>query len=116
MTILGKRVGFEAVKTFDLATLSASYQLVGTVLANASVYLRIKNTSAVAVTISFDGVTDHDIIPAGEAVPYNFGSNAQSTAGDNRFALAKGTGIYAKGAAAGGAGTLLIVTSIYQAG
>jgi hypothetical protein len=114
MATLGKRAAFDAVKSFDLTTLSASYQAIGTALAFPSVMLKLVNTSAVAVTVSFDGVNDNEVIPAATTVQYNFGSNAQSTSGDDRLALPKGTVIYVKGAAAGGAGTLFIATSVYQ--
>jgi len=113
MGILGKRATFETLRTFDLTTLAATYLAVGTVLPNPSIMLKLVNTSAVPVTVSFNGVTDHDVILPASTVIYNFGSNAQSQSSDHRLALPETT-VYVRGAAVGGAGTLFHVVSVYQ--
>jgi hypothetical protein len=51
---------------FDTATLTASYQSINTSgLPEACLYLAFTNNSSNGIEISFDGVTDHDVILGG---------------------------------------------------
>lgn len=61
--------------------------------------LRVVNNSTVAVTISYDGVTDHDEVQAGDTLVVPPSTIAQP---NNYLAnFAQGTTVYAKAAAAG---------------
>lgn len=113
MGILGKRALFETLRSRDSATFTGSYQTLGTQLTNPSVLLKIVNNSLVAVTISYDGVNDHDIILPGTGVIYDFGSDAQSVGHDERLALSALTQIWVKAAASTG---LVYVVTVYQGG
>ncbi len=113
MGILGKRALFETLRSIDSATFTGAYQLVGAVLANPCLILVINNNSGVGVTISFDGVHDEHFVLANTVSTLNFGTNAQSTAGDFRLALSAGTGIYVKAAANTG---LVYITTVYAGG
>lgn len=114
MTILGKRALFETLRSIDSATFTGSYQKLGsTALANPSILLKVVNNSNVLVTVSYDGVNDHDIVPAGGYYLYDFGSDAQSVSEDRRLALSQGTQVWVKGAA--GTGSVYLVT-VYQGG
>lgn len=84
-------------------TVGASYAVVST-LAQACFLIRINNASNQAITISYDGIVDHDYLAAGAALYLNFQSNAQP----NGFValMGAGTSIYVKGT--GGVGFISI--------
>lgn len=73
------------VKSFDTSTLSGSYQVVNPGgLPHACIKMRIFNNSTAVVTVSFDGVTDNEILPSG----YLWQSPGQEDAPPNaKFAL-----------------------------
>lgn len=108
MAILGKRALFEVLRSRDSATFTGSYQTLGTPLANPSVLLKFVNNSTSLVTVSYDGVNDHDISPSSSFYLYDFGSDAQSVSGDQRLSFAQGTQIYVKGSA--GTGSVYAIT------
>jgi hypothetical protein len=62
--------------------------------------LRIINDSNKAVIISYDGVTDHDIVAAGTSVTYNLQSNSEPN--NWVYQLREGTVFYVRGAAGAG--------------
>lgn len=90
--------------SFASSSLTASYQPLNTGLPAACFMIRINNATSTAVTLSFDGVNDHEVIGAGAVELLNFQTNAQPTAWT--ALLASGQIIYAKATA--GTGTLYI--------
>lgn len=68
-------LAYEAVKSLDTATLTGTYQAIGAASTHPARVFKIVNNSNVLVTISTDGITDHDIIPASTFVLYDIGSN-----------------------------------------
>lgn len=56
----------EELRTVDSATLVAGFAALGPPLAHPARMIKWKNDSDTDVTISYDGVTDHDIILAGD--------------------------------------------------
>ena len=113
MAILGKKALYDTIRSIDSSTFTGSYQKVGSILSFPAVCLKIVNNSGVLVTVSFDGVNDHDIYPASSFSIYDYGSDAQSTSGDSRLALSQGTQIWAKGTASTGS---VYVVLVYQGG
>lgn len=59
MTQLSTRLYPNPLITFNTATLTGSYLIAGILPASARI-IKFKNSSTVAVTISWDGVIDHD--------------------------------------------------------
>jgi hypothetical protein len=111
MGTLGKRALFETLRSFDSSTFSGSYQKLGTQITNPSVLLKLVNNSLVTVTLSYDGVNDHDVILAGTGVIYDFGSDAQTAGhGDKRLALSALTQVWIKGTASTG---LVYLVTVY---
>jgi len=80
------------------ADFTGSYQLFNaTGLPKGICILRIYNNSDVDITISYDGVTDNDIVPTGTVLQINSQANAQP---NNNVALFPGgTSVYLKGTA-----------------
>lgn len=99
------RLTWETLRSIDSATLTGSYQAVGSVLANPSYICKMVNNSTVLVTISIDGSTDVDVAPANSFWLYDESKVGISGAFP---ALPKGTQIYVKGSA--GTGSIYLVT------
>jgi len=85
------------------SSVSGSYAVINTSgLPNACFLIRINNASNQAVTISYDGSTDHDYLAANTALTLDFQANAQPNA--FMSLLGAGTKVYVKGT--GGTGTI----------
>lgn len=96
-----------ALATFDTATLTGNYQLVSAAgLPRACFFLRLINSSNVDVIISYDGVTDHDVILGQSINPYPFQSLGQPQ--NNVALIPRGTKIWVKQRTAAGAGSFSI--------
>lgn len=75
--------------------------------------LRLVNNSNIDVTISYDGVADNDILPAGKEL--NLPSQGNSQPNNFRALFATGTVIYASGDGSGmGVTGRIYVTGYYQ--
>ena len=88
------------MKSIDSSTFSGAYQAVNTGLDDSCFMVKYINNSTVDITISWDGINDHDFAPAHSAFVADFQTNHQPT---NEVALArKGQIIYVKGSAGTG--------------
>lgn len=94
-------ITWEALRSFNSASLTGGYDLIGTPLLHPAYNLRFVNSSDKNVTISIDGATDIDVCPANTSVVYN---EYKTIA---REGIPKGTQFYVKGTA--GTGTLYVV-------
>ena len=100
------RVLPETLRTINSATFTGSYQALGTALSHNVLLVKITNNSTVGITVSWDGVNDHDFVPAGSFVLYDITANKpQQSPG---LFIGKGTVFYVKAAA--GVGTVYITT------
>lgn len=91
-------LAYDPIKSFDSATLTGSYQLLGAVTAHEARLYKLVNNSNVSVLISIDGgTTDHDVVPAGTFVLYDVGTNKGGSSPG--LQLPKGTQFMLKGAA-----------------
>jgi len=55
----------EQMRSLAFGFISGSYTVIGSALANPAYILHFVNDTDVAITISWDGVTDHAYLPAG---------------------------------------------------
>lgn len=86
--------------TFNTASLSGSYQTMSASgFADDIVIFQMYNSSSNDVDVSFDGSTDHNIIPAGGLLILDVQANKEGL----RAALRKGQEVWLKGTA--GVGT-----------
>lgn len=101
------RIAWETLRTVDSATVvnPALYYTVGTALANPSYICKMVNNSDVLVTISIDGATDIDVLPANSFWLYD---EAKYGIPAIQF-LPAGTQFFVRGAAAG-TGLIYLVT------
>ncbi len=98
-----------ALSSIDSATFTGSYQLLSATkgIPAACIIIRIVNDSNRDVTVSYDGVNDHEFVPSLSSVVLNFQTNAQPS--PLVSCLSAGTKIYVKGAVLG-------TNSVYLAG
>jgi|FreactcultuFSWF8_1027224.scaffolds.fasta_scaffold05893_3 hypothetical protein len=95
-----------SVKPFILSnvlssTITSLYApLNGTGFIEAPFFIRINNASSMAITVSYDGIHDHEFIPAGTIFDLNSQTNSQPNAQIALFP--KFTIIYIKGTAGTG--------------
>ena len=110
MSSLSVRIRYEVLRSLAFGSISGAYALVGTKFANAVRILKITNTTDADLIISFDGVNNHDIIPARTAEVMDYGSNKANTGG--QLDQAVGDAVYVKQVSAPTSGTVY-VTVIY---
>jgi hypothetical protein len=102
------RVLPETLRSIDSATFTGAYQALGTALTHNAVLAKFVNNSNILITVSWNGVSDHDVIPAGSFALYDITANKpDSTPG---FFIGKGTQFYVKAAAGVG---LVYLTILY---
>lgn len=92
------------LSTFNSSGLTGAYQSInGNGLSNDVKILRIVNDSDQAITISYNGVNDSDIILSKSSETFEFQANAQEVPGGAGIKyVRKGQIIYAKGTAGTG--------------
>lgn len=97
--------------TIASTALIATYQAINASgLPKACFLVRIVNGGTTAITISYDGATDHEYLRAGSELNLNLQANAQP---NNSFAHMKaGTIVYVKGTA--GASGDIALSGYYQ--
>ena len=89
----------EPIRSIDSATFTGSYQALGTVLTNPGILAKFVNNSDVTVTVSWDGINDHDIVPPSNFCLYDVTANSQT---DEGIQIEQGTQFYVKGSAGTG--------------
>jgi hypothetical protein len=99
------RIAWETLRSIDSATLTGSYQALGTPLAHPSYICKLVNNSTVLITISIDGINDVDVAPANSYWLYDEGKVGLSGAYP---ALPQGTSVFVKGSA--GTGSIYLVS------
>ena len=97
MPAVESRLTFEALRSLPGAGFTGSYQALGTPLANSIRLFKITNNTASDLTVSYDGVTNHEFVPAMTFVLIDITANK---VWDCQFCLAAGTQVYVKGAVA----------------
>ncbi len=91
--------------TFNSASLTGSYQAIGNPFPDEARIVKLVNDSTVPVVVSIDGVTNHDIAPAGSFFLYDIGTNRGNSA--PLMCLQRGTQFYINGSA--GTGSIYLV-------
>lgn len=94
------------LESIDSTTLSPVYQPINpSGLANACFFLKIINGGNTVITISYDGVTDHDVVFATSIA--ELPSGTVTSLREQSALFAKGLVVYAKGVA--GVGSIAVV-------
>lgn len=113
---LRNRIAYEGLSSFDTSTLTANYQVVNSSgFSHPVLLLKVVNTSTNDVTISFDGVNDHDIVIGSANGRPRTVLNLSfmcTPAPTGYLYMAQGTKVYVKGTASAGS----IYVSAYSQG
>jgi hypothetical protein len=88
----------DPLRSLNTATLAGAYLPIGDPLDRPIRLIKFANVSNVTVTVSWDGITDHDILPLGGYV-LPITSLQSNVEGSQGIYIAKGTQFYIKGAA-----------------
>lgn len=105
-----RKLVYETLRSRDSATFTGSYQTLGSALSNPASIVKLINNSTVLVTISVDGVNDHDVAPANSFWLYDATSDSALESGS--IFVPKGTQYYIKGSA--GTGSVYLVVQYIQ--
>jgi hypothetical protein len=108
---LAVRLYPELLRSLAYGSISGTYAGIGTALLNPSRILYIVNTTDVLLTISFDGIDDHFVIPSQSYILIDITSNMTLTGGS--LTIAQGQRIYVKGAPTSGE---VYLSTFYGAG
>jgi hypothetical protein len=84
------RVRFEEVRFVYWDDILGVYSIVGALFAHPMRMIKIINSTNVGIFISYDGVTDQDIIASNSTDIYNFCSNRSSVSGILEMPLGAG--------------------------
>ena len=99
MGSLQQRLYPNPLKSIDSASFTGSYQTLGIPLENACRIIKLTNNSTVLVTVSWDGINDHEILPPGSFVLLDASANKENS---GVCEISQGTQFLVKGAAATG--------------
>lgn len=111
MSSLSVRIRYEALRSLAFGGISGTYAGVGTAFADPVRILKITNLTDANLLISFDGVTDRDIIPANTIEVLDYGSNKADTGG--QLDQSVGDRVYVKQASGAATSGSVYVTVIY---
>ncbi len=99
MVAQSTKLVYETIKSFDSAGMTSSYQAVGSPSTHPARIFKLVNNTSMAITVSVDGINDHDFLPAGTFVLYDVGANRGSPAPE---LCLQPTQMYVKGTAGTG--------------
>lgn len=92
---LGIEIRVDALRTLAFGSISGTYEPLGVQFANPMVLLMAQNFTDVQLTYSFDGITDHFVLPSGGQVIFDAGSDKANNT--NGLYFSTGTQMYVKG-------------------
>lgn len=95
MSALYVRIFPETLRSANASTFTGSYQALGSPLGHSIRLVKWTNTSNVDVTISWDGINDHEILPANSFVLLDVSSNREVS---NQWEIQNGLQFYIKAA------------------
>ncbi len=95
-----RKLVYDVMRSRDSATFTGTYQTLGSALSFNCSIVKIVNNSGVLITVSTDGINDHEILPASSFTLYDITTNSNQQ-GDSIY-VPKGTQYYVKGTASTG--------------
>jgi hypothetical protein len=102
---LTNNLTYGPLRLLSSASVTGSYQILGAPLEFSASIIKVVNDSSQLVTLSLDGITDNEVVPANSFFLYDITAAAPS--GLSGTFLQKGTQLYVKGTA--GTGTIYLV-------
>lgn len=104
----GVRIAPEPLRSIGFASISGTYAAIGAspALTHIACIIKITNNTNGDLTISWDGSTDHDFVPAGSFVLYDISAN---TGREQGLYIPIGTKFYVKGTPGSGSCYLTVL-------
>lgn len=105
------RIAYDVLRTIAFGDISGNYAAVGSGFSFPARIIKITNTTDANLLVSFNGIDDHDIIPAGmtEIIDYGTNRSASGTTAEQPV----GTIVYVKEESASVSEGAVYVTVIY---
>jgi len=88
-------VRVDSLRSLAFGSISGTYATVGTAFSHSMRLVKFINTTDGDITVSFDGVTDNDLIPSGGFALYDLTTN--KTLPNTTFVFQNGTQVFVKG-------------------
>lgn len=107
MSALAVRLAWEELRTLASGSISGTYAGIGAAFANPARIIHLFNGTDVVITFSFNGTTDHLVLPTNGFLLLDVTSN--KTTQVSGFYIAEGTRVYAKGSPTTGAVYLSVI-------
>lgn len=95
----------DAIRSLAFGSISGTYAAIGTEFTHPMRIVKLTNLTDATVTFSYDGVVDHEVVPAGGFTLYDFCTNQAQTSG---AFLAQGTIMYVKSSGAPTSGSVYV--------
>jgi hypothetical protein len=99
MSGLGSSLYPQTLRSIASASVSGTYAIIGTALTFPARIIKITNNSTQDVTVSWDGINDHEYVPAGSFILLDISSNKETS---QICEIAAGTAFLVKGTAGTG--------------
>jgi hypothetical protein len=106
-------VRFDAYRTTAFGSITSSYVQIGATFAHLMRLVKFVNNTNADVSVSFDGVTNNDFVPANSFCLYDFQTNAQA---ENKFTTSIGTPIFIKYASGAPTSGSFYIVAVYGQG
>ena len=84
----------ETLRTLAFGSIAGTYTAIGTALTNAAHAIILQNTTNQLLTFSWDGVNDHQVLPANGQLILDVSSNRDANA--EAFYVSAGTTFYVR--------------------
>lgn len=107
------RIFYEPLRSLAFGSVSGTYAAVGTPFAYAIREIKVTNLTNANLLISFDGVTNHDVVAATSAYIYDYCSNRADLGG--ALSQSAGQTLFVKSETSNPSSGNLYVTVIYAA-
>lgn len=104
-------VRFDSLRSLGFGSISGTYAPVGGSFTHQIRLVKFVNDTNADLTVSLDGTTDNDLVPAGGFALYDFTTNRVSTEGT--FVFQPGTQVFVKGSPSSGT---FYVTAVFGRG
>ncbi len=105
------RIAFSSLQSRAFGSITGTYAVVGAAFTNPARLIKITNTTDQNILISFNGLDDNDILPAGSAQIYDYGTNRSSNGSTAEQPL--GTQVFVKAETSNPGSGSVYVTVIY---
>lgn len=99
-------VRFDNLRSLAFGSISGTYAALGGPTTHLMRIIKVVNNTNADLTISFDGTTDNDFVPANSFVLYDFNSDSDS---NKEFYLSLNTQVYVKGSPGSGSVYLVMI-------